>query len=353
MDRFAWMAQEEQLSNAALTVQAQTLAPNDAGQLVWDVFFPRTDANSVKIRTLTTVDFRPTADRREWNQRGRKITMQTPSGVDFEMVPIEGTFGIAEREMQELEERTLGNEDAFREIVRASIPDRVDELALANLRRIEVDAMRAWSLGEIVAMNPQTGQTRTLDLAFDASRYQTVATAWTGVSNAYTEFIAWLEDSIDLVGPLQGVVLRLADLQVIQADAPNPFSPTSTIEMTRQQLAQRVSDTIGMPFTFYVMEGTVDLYDDAGVAYTRTKLWPSQVLAAVPAGERVGSTHFAPVVRAMQLARQVPNARIDIRGQAVYAESVNGGRGLQVECQVNALPLPNENLLSVIDISGP
>lgn len=349
MDRFAWLAQEDELSPAALTVQAQTISPNDQGRLLWDVFFPRENADSTEIQTLSDVDFRPVSDRREWNQRGRNIDHRTPGGEAVEMIPIESFFQLGEYEMQKLEERTLGNEQAFREIVRTSIPDRVDTLVEANYRRIEVDAFTAWALGQITAKNPQRGTTQTLSLGFDASRYQTAGTAWSAAANAYNEFISWLLDAIDAVGPVQGVMLRLATLNTIREDAPNPFSPDSTIQMTRAQLADRVGDEIGSEFTFYVNENTVDIYNDAGVAVTRTKVWPADVVAAVPAGERVGSTHFAPVVRAAQLARAVPNAGIDVRGQTVVYESLNGGRGLNVEAQVNALPLPIESNVFVID----
>lgn len=348
MDRFAWMAQEAELSSAALTVQAQQVSPNDNGQLLWDVFFPRQNVDSVKFRALTDVQFRPTSDRREWNQRGRVIDMRTPAGVEWEMVPIESTFGINEREMQELEERTLGNEAAFRDIIRATIPQRTDTLVESNYRRIEVDAFTAWSLGQITAMNPQTGGTQTLALPF-TDRYEDAGANWDN-TDAYENLLAWLADAPDAMGgQVSGVMLRQAMFNMILQSAPNFFAPDSTLQMTRRQLEQNISDVLGVGFTFAINERTVDVYTDAGIVTSNVKLWPEGVIAAIPAGGRIGSTHFAPVVRAAQLSRQVPNAGIDVRGQTVFAESVNGGRGLLVEAQVNALPMPVERNLYVID----
>lgn len=348
MDRFAWMAQEAELSAAALTVQAQTISPNDDGRLLWDAFFPRNNVDSVKFATLSDIDFRPAADRREWNQRGRNIDLRTPGTQEWEMVPIEAFFMLGEREMQDLEERTLGNEQTFRQIIRASVPDRTDVLVEANYRRIEVDAFTAWSLGQITAKNPQTGGTQTLDLGFDTDRYQDAAAAWDD-TDAYENLLSWLQEAMEAVGDIEGVMLRQAMLNSIIASAPNPFSPTSTIAMTRRQITERISDELGTSFTFAVNERTVDIYNDAGVAVTRTKLWPEGVIAVIPRGGRVGSTHFAPVARAAQIARQAPQASIDVRGQTVFYETMNGGRGLNVEAQVNALPLPNEALTYVID----
>jgi hypothetical protein len=354
MARLTWMAQQEALTNEALTVRVQTLPFADDGTLLWDIFFPRRDADSVKVRTLTTTDYRPVSDRREWNQRGRLVDDRTPPTEEWEMVPIESYFKIAEREIQHLDERTLGNEALFQEIVSVQIPDRVDHLARSNFRRIEKDAFDAWALNTITAMNPQTGTTEVLSLNFAAARYETVAVAWDGAANAWDEFLLWLQRAVDLVGPIEGVIIRLTDLNLIRAEAPHFFAPDSTLQMSRTQLTEQVQQELGTAFEFVIVENTLDLYDDAGVATTRTKLWPAQTIAVIPAGTAVGSTYFAPVSRAMDIARNAGGGTpIDIRGQTVYQEVAGGGRDLTVEVQVNALPLPNEELTAVIDISGP
>jgi hypothetical protein len=346
---FAWIEQERELSPAALTVRAQAVSPNDTGRLLWDAFFPRVNADSIRLRTISDIDFRPVADRREWNGRGRLIPLRTPNVEELEMVPIESYFSLAEREIQELEERTLGNQDLFRRIVGTSIPTRVEGLAAANYRRIEVDAFTAWSLGQITAKNPQgVGAAATFDFGFAAERYQTAATAWNDPGlNAFDEFLAWLEDAYELTGGGQGVMLRQATLNAIKADAPQPVG---ALPMTTRQLAERVQDELGSSFQFYVNEGTVDVFNDGGTAVTRTKLWAAGRIAVVPQGERVGSTHFAPVARAFEVARRAgEQAGIDVRGMTTYHEISNGGRTLTIECQGNAMPIPEERLTAVMN----
>ncbi|HSH45055.1 MAG TPA: hypothetical protein VK966_04325, partial [Longimicrobiales bacterium] len=143
---FTWIAQEEDLSAAALTVRAQAVSPNDNGQLLWDVFFPRSNVDSVKLSELTSLDWRPVADRREWNAPGRLIPMLTPTGRTLVMVPIESYFQIGEEEMQKLVEQNLSaSQQQFRQLIRATVPQRVEMLASANYRRIEVDAFNAWA----------------------------------------------------------------------------------------------------------------------------------------------------------------------------------------------------------------
>lgn len=353
MPNFAWIAAQRELSNAALTVQAQAISPNDQGRLKWDVFFPRQDANSVRVRNIVgSIDFRPASDRREWNARGRNIPLRIPKLADVELIPVESTFRLAEREIQEIYERVLGNEQMFRQIVGAEIPQRIDGLALANLRRIEVDAFDAWATRQITVMNPQTGVTESVEFPFADARYESSVTPWDDVGvNAYDEFLAWLARAIDLVGPIQGVMLRLADLNIIKADAPNPFKNNADeIALTRNQLEERLQDELGSEFSFFVNEDTVEVFDDAGDSLTRRKVWTSGVIAAVPAGDTVGRTYFAPVARAYDISRATPEAKLDVRGQTVYLETGNGGRELVVECQVNPITIPDEGKIATIAI---
>ena len=351
MPDFAWIGAEETLTPAALTVRAQTISPNDQGRLRWDIFFPRRNVDSTRLDEITSLDIRPAADRREWNQRGRLVPIETPPTRALQMVPIEAYFKIDELEMQKLAERTLSaSQDTFRQIIGASIPERSDLIVSADYRRLELDAMNAWATGTIVTKDPQSGRTQTADFGFDAARVATAGTAWNDAGvNAYDEFLAWLEDAIDAVGPVAGVVMRLATFQEIQTDAPNWFSPDSTLRMTRAQVAERVSQEIGGPFRFEIVEDTVEVFDDGGLARTATKVWPAQMVAAIPSGNMVGNTAFAPVRRAMELASQVPGAGIDIRGVTVYHEGSNAGRELTVEAQLNALPIPDEQKVFVID----
>lgn len=347
MSYFTWMAQEKELSAAALTVRVQALSPNDNGALFWDAFFPRVNADSTVIREITTIDFRPVSDRREWNERGRHIGLRTPKIDELEMVPIEAYFRLGEQEMQKLIERTLGNQDILRRIVGPQIPTRTEGLALANYRRLEIDTFEAWAKGQITARDPRSGTTSTFSFNFPeaAQRYLTAATAWDDpAENAYNNLTALLEAAIDLVGGYEGVLLTQKLRNAIVADAPQGVNQ---VELSVAETEKRVQDKFGRPFRFFLQEQQLDVYADGGDAVTRTKVWPRGYIAIVPPGGRVGSSHFAPVARAFEISQATPEAKVDVRGQTAYFETGNGGRELTVECQVNAMPIPEERNILV------
>lgn len=353
MANLSWLGTEASLSNAALTVLAQSVPVNDDGNgrdLYYDVFFPRRDVDSTRLSDVTTLDYRPAADRREWNQRGRAIPLATGPMRVVDMVPVESYFKIDELEIQRLTERTLGNTQLFRDAIQARIPDRTRNLATANNRRLAVDAFTAWALGQITARDPQSAATQTVSFGFSATRYTTAGTAWNVVANAYTAFVAWLTAARDLVGDIEGVMLRQATLNEIMADAPVAFGFPSGTTPTQVQVEQRVQDQLKTSFYFDVNERSADIFTGAGTAYARTKVWPTGAVAAIPAGRQVGSMAYAPVARAYDIAQSAPAARVDVNGQAVFSEFTNGGREYTAECQVNACPIPNEQNLSVIQV---
>lgn len=345
---FTWMAQVEELSPAALTVRAQTLSPNDSGKLLWDIFFPKADVPSVDLKDITTLDDRPAADRREWGARGRLIPVLTPAQRQLRMVPIEAYDKIDELEMQHLMEGTFGNQSIVQNVIGVRIPDRTDRLAMACYRRLEIDAMSAWATGTIIQRNPQNAaQTFTASFGFPAGRLQTAGGGgWDAAVNAFDEFLAWYEDGIEAVGPGEGAALRLATYREILADSPDL---PGGVKMTRAQLADRVQQDIGQPFQFFILENSLDVFDDGGIAKTRTKVWPAEQVAFVPAGKAVGRTAFAPVVRAMELSAQVPEAGIEVNNVTIYHDNGNGGRELEIDAQLNAIPLPDESREWVID----
>ena len=354
MAYFDWVAQSERLSNVDLTVLVQAINPYDTDQLMWDVFFPRQDVPSVKLDNITPViPTRFVADRREWNARGRQIPQEYPSTSELEMVPIEAWFKMGEREIQSLTERTLGNEALFRQLVQVSIPDRTRMLAQANYRRIEVDTFNAWSNGSITSRNPVTGNTVTMSFGFASSRYQTAAPAWTGGSGgtAYANFVTWLKDAYQAGIVIGGAMMRLATAEAIRTSAPNTAFPYagSTIPALLSDVESRIQQETGSGFRFYINERHVDIFPDGGIATTAVNLWPQHVVAVVPAGEIVGYNAFAPVARAFELATIAPEAKIDVNGMVAYSETANAGRDLTVECQVNALPVPLETRVWVID----
>jgi hypothetical protein len=251
--------------------------------------------------------------------------------------------------MQELNERSMGNAAIIQQIMQTSLPGRVDALVMSDYRRLELDAFEAWALGTVTQRNPQNAaETFTASLGFDAARYTTAGTAWNDASlNAYDELIDWLQDAIDAVGAIQGIVSRRNFINEVLTDAPDLAGGA---RMSFAMLEQRIQDDLGSDFRFYPMEDTVDVFTDGGTATTSTKVWAAEKVAVVPAGVRVGATAFAPVVRAMDIARSLPQARIDTNGVAVFYEGIGTGRELRVEAQMNALAMPDEQKTFVIDV---
>ena len=349
---FTWMTTVAALGAAALTVRAQEVSPNDNGRLLWDAFFPRVEVPSIRLGTiLETTEQRYVSDRREWNQGGRLIPFLTPSANELEMVPIEAYFTMGEYEMQRLGEGARGNEAIMREQLSVDIPARIRALAMANYRRIEVDAFTSWALGTLTARNPETGHTDTFSFPISAGRRQVAGVAWDNTT-AYNNFLAWYRDAVDANGGNGiGIMSRGNPIAAIQASAPNPYVPAgSNILPTREQLRQRIQDDLGMPFQFYQNERTVRTFSDAGPnSAATTKLWPAGIIAVVPQNERVGSTAFAPIVRAWSIARSIPEARIDVNGMAAFPEQKDNGKTLQVEVQVNALPVPDQEVIQTMD----
>jgi hypothetical protein len=342
-----WFQEIDELSPAALTVRAQAVSPTDQGRLYWSGFMPRQNVDSVKLDDVTTLDDRPVADRREWNQRGRHVPPRTPARRQVNIVPIESYDKIGEYEMQRLGERFAGNAQQMNNLMGVSVPDRVTRLARADYRRLEVDMFNAWTLGTITQRNPQNAaETYAASFGFASGRIQTAGTAWNLVADAYAEFIAFAEDAIDTLGSLSGFVLRLALLQAIQADAPDLIGGVS---MTRAQMVQRMSDDLGQPIFLQVIEDTVDVYDDGGITTTSTKVFPAGRLAALPSDGRIGYSAFAPVLRAQEMARSLPQANIDTNGVTVYYDEAATGRELTIEAQLNAMPVPDEQRIFVID----
>ena len=335
----------QELSPASLTVVAQTISRENTGRLRWPIFFPRQDVDSIDLREVTTIDFRPVSDRREWNSRGRLIPDITPPIRELSLIPVEGYYKWDEYEMQKLGERANANSEVVNQILGRSIPGKVAQIVEANNRRIEVDAFTAWATGTNVAKNPQTGTTHTVSYGFPSDRLTTAGTAWDDAGvNAYDLLISFLEDAQDKIGPLSGVVLRTALHRAIHADAPNTSLGTA---IPRGRLAEAVQDELGIPFNFFIFDDTLDVFNDGGTAYTSTNVWPAGYIAAVPSGGVVGRTVFAPVVRAMEIARASGNPGIDTRGQTVYYKEDVMGRDLTVEVQVNPFTIPNEQKLRV------
>ncbi len=345
---YSWIAQLEGLSPAELTVRAQAISPNDNGQLKYAAFFTMRDVNSTRLRELTANKKRYASGRREWNTDGRLIPMNTPNIADMNMIPLESYFPIGEEEMQHLDEGGRGNEQVIIDAIGADVPTRVDDLVEANYRQLELDCFEAWTKGTITAKDPATGLARTSSYGFASARYETAGTAWNnGSVNAYDLFIAAAKRGVDLMGGVSGALTRQSVLDAIMADAPT--SGITGFRYTLGDITRRIQDELGSQFDFMAMENTVEVFDDGGVASSPQKVLPASVMAFLPPSGIVGDVARAPVVRARQIAREVPEARIDVRGQAVYYIEQNGGKGLTVQAQANMFPVPNEQNIFVVN----
>jgi hypothetical protein len=341
-----WLAGEATLTPAALTVLAQSIDPNNQDEMVWQAFFPRRDVPSVDLQSITATENRFVADRREWNARGRRIPILTPVVKPVSIIPVEANFAVDEYEMQKLSEAVGANQEQYRRMAEVRVPDRVRNIVRSVYRRVEMDANTAWATGIITQKNPETGATYTATQLSDATRYLTASPAWSDTSiNAYETLLAFVTAAQAKVGRVVGVRLKTATLDVILADAPNL---TGDVLMTKQQLPARVAADLGQPFAFSVSDVTYEPFSDGGTATTTTAVWPTGLVAAIPAGGTVGYTAFAPVVRAMEMVDRLgTRPGIDVNGVTVYYDESNTGRGFTVEAQANALPVLDPNKVYV------
>jgi hypothetical protein len=337
----------DELSEAALTVVAQTIDPTDQGMLKWAMFFPAEPVDSVDLDEVTTLDFRPVSGRRAWNAPGRLIPDKTPDFRNLTIVPVEGYFAWNEYAMQKLRQRAGNNAARVNEIIGNSIPRKVRQITEANWRRVEVDAFTAWALGTVTVMNPQTGATYVVSFGFDSARMTTAATAWNdpGV-NAWNEFIAFMQDAPSYIGATEGALMDTPTMRAIVTDGPDINNSPITIGQARE----RISDELGRPFEFFLFDDTVENFTDGGTATASAPVWSAGRVAAVPAGGRVGRTAFAPVTRAQDLVEELGgSSEIDENGQTVYYTETNEGKELKVSVQVNPLTVPNEQKVFVIN----
>jgi hypothetical protein len=359
MPPVSWLGFESTQASVDLTVRAQTVPLNDngrGGQLLFDAFFPIRRVNSIRLRYITTLDFRPVSDRREWNAPGRAIPKPTPKLSELEMVPVEGYDKIDEYEMQKLVEDTLGNVDTIRQLIGVSLPTRARNITLANNRRLEVDAFSAWANGQMTARNAQTGTTQTVSFGFDAARYTSAGTAWSA-TNAYTALRTWIRAvQQNYVPSIGGVMLSGVVMDKVIADSPSSGLNITTggvisgLPMMRNQVEDRLSQDLGVQFRFFQNDNTEDIFTGAGLTTARTRVWPQGKVAVVPGGGgAVGETLAAPSVRAHELSNQAPDARIDVNGQTIYITMENEGKSATIAGQINAVSVPNEQLTAVID----
>lgn len=349
MPSWDWLTKSKTLSAAALTVRAQTLPADDNGQLLHPIFFPKKNVNSMEAHEIVTLDHRPVAGRREWNAPERRINLELPEMKDLEFVPIGADHLIGEKELDRLQNRVDGNEQVFRQLIGADIPDRAEMLAMACHRQMELDCFEVWAKGTLTQTDPQTDLSYSVSYNIQSGRIQTAATAWSVAANAYNEFIAWLKDAKDATGGLEGVLAQQDVYDTILADAPQ----VNGLPLRGEDLLKRIKDDAMISdFAFYEHNGSVDKHINGGTKKTRVKVFPSRYLVAIPLGGTVGNAAHAPVARAREIARQLPEAKINIRDVTVFYFGENDDKALKIVAQMNAYPLINDGKVFSINIGA-
>jgi len=342
-----------EVSSVGLTVLAQALTLDDLdpfNRLKHPIFFPYSPTQSVRLSQIRELDYRPVSSRREWDAPGRFIPDRIPEQEELEMVPVEAYDAYGERYMQYLEETAQGNAALVKELVRASVPGKAIKLIESNYRRLEIEAMEAWAMGQVTATNPTTGgDSQTFSLGFDADRLTTAGTAWDdGGVDAYDLLLAWLDDC-----PFEfsGIVTTKAILAAIRADAPNPIPGIDqTVRITRGALSALLAQEYNKEsFSIMTIDDQADVFDDGGTAFTRTRIWPDQYTAAVPSNGLIGKTYRAPVARLLAMRRRYPAAAIDSNGMGVFYLFENDGKTAKMQAQANWLTLPDEHNIYTID----
>lgn len=322
------------------------LDERDMDQLIWSDVFPRTNVDSIRISEMRLPDQRPVASRREWSGSGRRIPVQAPDQRTIEMIPIGTEISYEEYEMQRMAEQLNGQQQLIADRLNADIPDRIDMHADAAYRRIELDAHHAWLNGEIKVRNPETGETYTVSLQFEGQRY--VSEDWSGGNDAYANLIDAMHDANDkLRGGVAGALVTQKMLFKIRDDAP---TGEDGLRMTTRELNEALSNDLGREFTVSVADNrSADVFDGTGTSTTRQSYFSSGKCAFVPQGGQIGTTAFAPIGRAFEYAQQ--DERISVRDLAVFYIVANDGKSLTIEPQLNAMPIPLEEFVTVYDTS--
>ena len=350
MDLLNLLAKTPGITTAALTVRAQQRALNNPDELRHDVFFPRRDVNSIQLATITTATFRPVADRRPWGGRGRYIPVKPSKAGQLEMLPIEAFFSLTEREMQLLAGANANAVENILTQLGLDIPSRTDGLSDADYRRLELDCFEVWRTGRVAVRDPETEQATLITLVSDATRYVTPGAAWTGGSTgtAYTELVYHARQAKQKMGQVVGAVVRQTTLDAIVASA--PLGANQGFGYTIADIEERLRKELGGQFQFRVEERTLDVFTDSGVGTTEQKVWNGTEVAFIPAGFAVGEAAFAPVLRAQMMVQERAALKnfADVRGVTVFYVHGSDGKSLEVQAQLNAMPVLDERKVYVV-----
>lgn len=336
---FDILARIAKLSPTNLTIREQARLALNPNALRWRDIFPQTATDSVKLSSISTVDFRPIGGRREWNAQGREIPERLGPIVEAEMVPINPIHHIDERRLQQLRERGVG-EFVNRGLV-ADVDGWATRLADATDRQIEADAFEAWFNNQITVRDPVTGNTIVVGLGLAADRYPTNGTTLAAATNAYDDFMFHLAEAVTKMGSVGAVRMRRAALLEIQKDAPSTGGRLSTLALQDRINAEGFGDV-----ALVIDERTYDEFTTGGPGTTARNYVPAGKMAFQPSDGLIGQTHFAPVTRAYDYidVAEVEN----LNDVVIFHSEKNQGKTLLIEGQANALPLPVESRVYVV-----
>lgn len=342
---FSYIDAVAALSPANITIfQAARLAENPL-DLRYRAIFPRVPTDSIKISSITTVDFRPVGGRREWNAKGREIPENLGPMREAEIVPIEFTKHLDERVMQ------LLGEPNVQSLVQRGLINSVETwptvLADACERQLERDAFEAWFTGLITVKDTKTNDSVTASLGFtQATTYPTPGTDWDDPGeDAYLNFLTGLQAAqTKFGGAVGGARTHRTVAQAIIEDAPDgPNGLRPTISSLQDRIREE-----GFPnFALTIDERTYDEFNDGGSATTAAYYVPDGLIGYQPADGRVGNTHVAPVVKAYKFLTG-GNAKF-ANGVAIFLVPQNDGDTLLIRAQENALSIPEERRVYVED----
>lgn len=349
MDKFQWILAFLGLREVDLTVRAQTIDPDNVDGVIYPAFLRANPVTSMKVMDITEREYRQVAFRRPWDADGTQFVQIPGPQRDASFTPIEIYDFIGEEEIYQLFNLFGEESDATRRLVAQrllkSIPTRVMEMSKAVERRMNIEAANAWAYGTYSITEPKDKSVvATVSFGYEAERYETALTAWDdpGV-NAVEENIAWLRYARMKVGPLGGQRLSTKLLNILLADA--PVTVNTGYKMSQTDLQSYIGDRAGVPeFRFVIDDYTYETSPGTHVRY-----WPEDIVAAIPRDRYVGTANFAPVVKAAQLASQVPNSGVRMDRKAVEYSSHNEGKALKYAVQMNAYPWLNEQRLAVMN----
>lgn len=341
---FDFLARIESLSPAALTVREQARLQLNPNEVRWRDIAPRRDADDITISALEQVDYRPTAEFRDWNADGREIPEVFGPKVAVEMSPITATKHIDERRLQKLRQVNPRIPQLVTDGIIADVQSWPSRLSDAVDRRIEKALFQQWATNSMTVMDPKTGSTVTVPRGIAGARYVTEGTAWNVVANAYTRLLYHLGEAQRLMGSVGAVRMRRATALEVIADAPTGIGGVAP---TLMDVSDRIAREGFGQVTLIIDERTHDAFTDGGSASTSTAYIPTGKVLFQPASGRIGAVHFAPVTRAYEYVAQ--DQRANLRDIVVLYSPQNNGKTLLIEGEAIAIPLVEEQSTYVVD----